>query len=170
MNTQRCKNKGHLGEIGFTLAEVVIAIMIVMTTFSGIILAYTQTGRRAQWAGYSLAAQALAIQQVEQARSAQWDPGQPGLPNLITNLLLLGRNVSGSTVTGYSTNILDIPYTGTNFVWATNRVTLRPVSVGPAQVFLIKVQTVWPFTWGNKTRFYTNTVMTYCAPDNKELN
>ncbi|MBC8095070.1 MAG: type II secretion system protein [Akkermansiaceae bacterium] len=151
----------------FTLAEVVIAIAIVATTFAGAIVAYTQTARRAQWSGYSLAAQALAIQQVEQARSAQW---QANGVNDITNLLLIGRSVSGNVVTGYSTNILDIPYSGTNYVMATNRVTLRPLIVGSAQVpiYLVKVDTIWPFTWGSSTRYYTNTVLTYCAPDNRD--
>jgi type II secretory pathway pseudopilin PulG len=59
---------------GFTLAEVVTAIGIVAMIFGGMMVAYTQATRRAQWSGYSMAAQGLAIQQLEQARSAQWDP------------------------------------------------------------------------------------------------
>lgn len=151
----------------FTLVEMVIAIAIVATTFGGIIVAYTQTARRAQWSGLSLAAQALSIQQIEQARSATWDPAQNGL-NQITNLILLSRSTSGETVTGYTTNILDVPYSGENYIWATNFVTLRPITTGPTRVWMVKVDTVWPFIWGSSRKLFTNTVSTYCAPDNRD--
>ncbi len=59
---------------GSTLVEVIFAIVIVVVVFAGVILAYTQASYRAQWTGYSLAAESLAIKQIEQARSARWDP------------------------------------------------------------------------------------------------
>lgn len=162
---------------GFTLAEVVISIAIVATGFAGTILCYTQLARRAQWSGYSLAAQALAIQQIEQARSATYDPAQdatasnPDGRNEITNIVLIARNRSGETVTGYSTNILDIPYSGNNFVFATNFVTMKPIPMGPGatglRVWMVKVDTVWPFRSGNGLRLFTNSVSTFVAPDNR---
>ena len=58
---------------GFTIIEVVISIALMSVVFSGIILGYIHTAQRAQWSGCSLAAQALSIQQLEQARAAVWD-------------------------------------------------------------------------------------------------
>src|ERR1039457_4634841 len=59
---------------GFTLAEVVVAIAVAMLSFGGVIFGYVLTADRAQWSAYSLAAQSLALQGVEQARAAKWDP------------------------------------------------------------------------------------------------
>ena len=147
----------------FTLAEVVMAIAITATLFSGIILAYVQATKRAQWSGYSLAAQSLTIQQIEQARSAVWDLRDGR--NEIENLVLLSKSWSGTTFRGYMTNDLDLPTTGTNFVRVTNYITVRPLTNNGAPFRMIRVDTVWPFTWGNTTRLYTNTICTYCAPD-----
>ena len=33
---------------------------------------------------------------------------------------------------------------------------------------MIRVDTVWPFTWGPKTMLYTNTICTYVSPDNRQ--
>lgn len=63
---------------------------------------------RAQWASYSMAAQALAIQQLEQARSGVWEPN--GSRNKLTNLNLLSRTYNPSPrpnhlrLTPYRTN------------------------------------------------------------------
>ena len=59
---------------GFTLSEVVVAIAIATLSFGGVICGYVLTADRAQWSAYSLAAQSLAMQGVEQARAAKWDP------------------------------------------------------------------------------------------------
>lgn len=161
------EKKGKLD--AFTLAEVVISLVVAATTFSGIIMAYTQGARRAQWSGLSLAAQALAIQQIEQARSATWDPAQNGL-NQITNLVLFSRTTSGEIVKGFSTNILDVPYSGTNYIWATNFVTIKPASNGVSRVWMVKVETVWPFVWGSTKKLFTNSVSTFCASDNRDAS
>lgn len=166
----------------FTLAEVVIAIAIVAVVYGGMFVGYTQATRRAQWTGYSLAAQALAVQQIEQARSAVWDPSMP--QNQITNLSLISSNLSGAansyTYTGYSWTNLDIPSYGANFVRATNfvKITMLTYSNSGASALsgvylqMIRVDTVWPFIWGSgsgtKTLLYTNTICTYEAPDNRD--
>ena len=59
---------------GFTLTEVVVAIAIATLAFGGVISGYVLTADRAEWSAYSLAAQSLAMQGVEQARAAKWDP------------------------------------------------------------------------------------------------
>ena len=154
----------------FTLAEVVIAIAIVATVLSSMTVAYTQATRRAQWAGYQLAAQALAIQTLEQARSAVWDQSQN--LNQITNLNLANWAYSSGVMTGYSWTNLDLPISGTNVVRATNFVSVRMLNLNGStnplvQIQMIQVNTVWPFLWGNVNRLYTNTISTYCAPDNR---
>ena len=42
-----------------TLVEVVLSTAIAAMTVSGILYGYTQSAKRAEWSGYSLAAQAL---------------------------------------------------------------------------------------------------------------
>jgi type II secretory pathway pseudopilin PulG len=147
----------------FTLAEVVISIAVTGLVFTGILTGYVQSARRAEWSGYSLAAQALAIQQLEQGRSAVWDFSTGNT-----------RNNSGTkTATGYSWGILDLPYSGTNVVRATNFVTVRMfyfnnVANPPVQLQMMQVDTVWPFTVGTVRKYFTNTVATYFAPDNRD--
>lgn len=160
-------------DAAFTLAEVVISIAIAAFVFGGIITAYIQTTRRAEWSGYSLAAQALAIQQLEQARSGVWDSSLG--KNEVTNLVLLNRNVAANgTVTGYSWTNLDIPVSGGNFTRATNYVTITMLpnvaGVPGVSLQMVQVDTVWPFQIGKTNRFYTNTISTYLAPDNRDAS
>jgi len=161
----------------FTLAEVVIAIAIVAIVYGGMFMAYTQSTRRAQWTGYSLAAQALAVQQIEQARAAVWDPSKP--ENDFTNLNLNSSSLTGGSTnyifTGYTWTNLDLPTSGGNFVTATNYVTIRMLNytnITGVQLQMVRVDTVWPFTWGSgagtTTKLYTNTICTYEAPDNRD--
>src|SRR5271165_1914488 len=70
----------------FTLAEVVISMAIVTLVFDGIITAYIQSSLRTEWSGYSLAAQAQAVQSLEQAKSAVWDVLQTPIVNQLTNV------------------------------------------------------------------------------------
>ena len=165
---------------GFTLAEVVIAVAIIAAVFSTILLAYNQATWRAEWSGYSLAAQSLATQQIEQARAAVWDPslmsGSGVALNELTNLTLLGRTVSSGVVKGYTTATLDLPIsTNAGPVMATNFISIRtvnPVFGGTAfatsPLQMVKVDTVWRFRIGSTNRLYTNSVSTYFAPDNRD--
>jgi Tfp pilus assembly protein PilV len=156
---------------GFTLAEVVIALAVIMMIFTGIVLAYTQAAYRAEWSGYSLAAESLAMKQIEQARSARWDPAnQSGTVNEIYCLNLLNSNLTAANVfTGYTWTNLDLPSNGTNVARATNYVTVQPVaSSTPGSNIMVRVDTVWKFRWRQATKLYTNTICTYLAPDNKD--
>ena len=160
---------------GFTFMEVLIALIIVGVVFGAIINGYLSTSVRGQWTGYSLAAQSFGLQAIEQARSAKWDSGV----NQLTNLALLGPpsyNSGTKTFTGYTTNILDVPWKGTNFIVATNYISIRlfnennDPSANSPQLQMIRVDTVWPFTdWsGFAAKYYTNTVCTLIAPDNRD--
>jgi hypothetical protein len=156
----------------FTLAEVAVSMAIVVLIFGGILVAYIQSCKRAEWTGYSLAAQGLAIQQLEQARCAQWDPCVP--TNQFTNLVLNSPSLTTPgglyTYTGYTWTNLDMPTSGSNFVRATNWVTIKMLASGNVRYQLIKVDTVWPFVWRSTTNLFTNSIGTFIAPDNRDYH
>lgn len=161
-----------------SLWEVTIAFVIVAIMFGVIINGYVVAAKRSQWTGYSLAAQSLGLQTVEQLRSAVWDPGQPGKQIDATNMNLLNKTFTPSgagwtNFTGYTTNILDVPWKGTNYIVATNYVMMRVTKLAynpNITVQIVRVDTVWPFTaWKNFTlQYYTNTICTLLAPDNRD--
>jgi type II secretory pathway pseudopilin PulG len=169
--------KATIQVAAFTLAEVVVSIFIVGLMFAGILAAYVQGGTRAEWTGYSLAAQAFGMQQIEQARSAVWDTSFGTERNELTNLNLLGFEYysSNHTTKGYTWGILDLPYSGTNSIRVTNFVTIRRLlanntNTPPIFLQLVKVETVWPFAKGSSVKYFTNRVGTYFAPDNRDPN
>jgi hypothetical protein len=160
-----------------TLVEVVLALAIVALVFGGIIQGYVVSGKMTEWSGYSLAAQSVGVQVLEQVRSATWDPTVNKCE--ITNMPLLGSSLQYSTgsvwtnYSGYLTNILDVPWKANRFVVVTNFVNFRVVSFAVntnVQMIMARVDTVWPFNdWGNyQARVYTNTVCTYLSPDNPD--
>src|SRR5208283_302204 len=115
---------------GFTLAEVVICLAIIVLVIGSVISAYIGTCFRAQWSGYNFAAQSLAMQELELARTAKWDLNDTPPVDQITNLNLIGwsTNASGAW-SGYTTNTLDLPVVGTNVIWATNYTTVSLVTL-----------------------------------------
>ena len=156
-----------------TFMEVLIALLIVVMVFGAIINGYISTSIRCQWTGYSLAAQSMGIQAIEEARSAKWDIGV----NEITNLAMSGFSYNSTTLTatGYTTNILDVPMKASNPILATNFISIRMFnennsSTLPIQLQMIRVDTVWPFVGWSKfsLTYYTNTVCTLIAPDNRD--
>ena len=149
--------------------------MIMALVFGGTLAAYVQGARRAEWSGYSLAAQAFGMQEFERARSAVWDSSTGVELNNITNLNLLGYQYTGSnqTVRGYSPGVLDLPYSGGLVVPVTNFVSIRKLYMNnvtnpPVQLQYMRVDTVWPFAKGTTVRYFTNTMGTYFAPDNRD--
>ena len=46
----------------YALPELLICLVVMMLVYGGSILCYILVANRAQWSGYSLAAQALSIQ------------------------------------------------------------------------------------------------------------
>ena len=164
------------GAAAFTLIELVIATAIVALIFGGIINCYIQSGVRVEWSGYSLATQSMAMEVIEQAKSATWNPAaQPYPQNQVMQLNLMNTNTTTTggvmTFTGYSTGTLDLPYSTTNTVTATNYVTVQTINgVGgqpQVQLQFVEVQTVWPFFLRSKNLFFTNTVATMMGPDDR---
>lgn len=93
---------------------------------------------------------------MEQARSAAWDINTTPARNEITNVPTL------------TSAILDLPVNGTNVTWATNYTTINSISISNtagASVYMVRVDTVWPFNWRGLRRYYTNTVADLFAPD-----
>ena len=139
--------------LGFTLVEVVIAVFISTIVFATVVYAYIGANDRSEWSAYSFAAQSLAMESVEQARSAQWVPETwPALDDL--------------GVTNYTqTNILDIPLSGPP-VFATNYVSITTVTNSP-DIRQLRADCVWSFV----TRYhgaagpFTNTAVTFRAAD-----
>ena len=155
-------------EDAFTLLEVVFSVMITGVVFAGILTGYITSARRAEWNGYSLAAEGLNMQQMEQIRAAKWDTQTTGTnSDETTQMNLIGWAQSGGIWTGYTYTNLDTPFNSTNsstIVFATNYMTMSTItlSTNPAtSIKMIKSETVWPF----RGKFYTNSIATYRAPD-----
>ena len=127
-----------------------MAIAIAGLVMGGSIYGYVLSAQRAEWSAYSLAAHSLAMQRIEQARAAKWDPqGYPPVDELVSSNFPV------------QVDILDIPISGTNIAYATSMTTIATISVSPP-LKKIKVDCYWPFV-GRGT--FTNTIMTYRGPD-----
>jgi type II secretory pathway pseudopilin PulG len=138
------------GRAAFTLVDTLVSIMIMGLVFATTIVAYTRTSERAEWSGYSLAAECLGVRQMERYHAVLWDtqtlPITDDTVNVPTNVVAP----------------LDLPMTGTNAVWATNFTTMTTfTNAGPSYFKMIRVDTVWPW----KGRLFTNTLVTYRCPD-----
>ena len=134
--------------------EVVIALAIAALAFTGVLYGYVTTSDQAEWCSYSLAAHSLAMQGVEQARCAKWDPqAWPVVDELgLTNFIQVAP--------------LDVPVSGGNPVLATNYVSVTSVSTVPA-LRQLRADCVWFLpSRGQRTRGpFTNSVITLRAPD-----
>jgi type II secretory pathway pseudopilin PulG len=151
----------------FTLLEVVVSIMLTGVVFAAVLTGYVQSARRAEWSGYSLAAEGLNIQQLEQIRAASWDTDGAIYKDDTTNMNhLKAWTYASGKYTGYSWTNLDTPFntTNNNAILATNYVTISVVTVATnptVTVKFIRTDTVWTFM-GKK---FTNSIATYRAPD-----
>ena len=138
---------------GFTLAEVVVAVALITLTFAVVVYGYLRTADRAEWSSYSLAAQSLAMQGVEQVRAAKWDPqAWPVVDELgVTNLV--------------QEEPLDVPVVSEP-VMATNYISVTTVSVNPP-LRQLRADCVWALR-SRPARIagpFTNTAVTLRAPD-----
>ena len=134
----------------FSLVEVMICVAIFALIASGMVYGYTQADRNAEWSSMSLAAQSLASEGLERARSATWetestsDTTADDLP-APTNFIAL--------------HTMEIPTSGTNFT-VTNYVSITSVSTNPPLRQII-AKCVWKFPLTGK--WFTNTVVTQRA-------
>ena len=141
-----CRRGGR--NSGFTVAEVVITIAILALVVQGTVVGYVLSAQRAEWSAYSMAAQSLAMQAVEQARAAKWDPqAWPASDEL-------------GTTSFAQVVVLDVPVVGTP-VYATNYVRISTVSANPP-LRELRADCVWKLIQRGP---FTNTLITLRAPD-----
>jgi prepilin-type N-terminal cleavage/methylation domain-containing protein len=144
------RDQGKRGCQGMTLAEVVMSIAIAAIAITGSVNGYIMAVNQAECSAYSLAAQSLANQRMEQVRAAKWDTlATPPVDMIVSNNFLK------------TWEILDVPISGTNIVYATNYTTITQVSTNPSYK-LIKVDCVWRFM---NHGIFSNTVISYRAAD-----
>ena len=144
------KRTTFASQCGFTLVETMVSITILGLVFAGTLLTYTRAEQRAEWSGYSLAAQSLCEKTMEQFHAVLWDTQETPVYN---GTLIIPLN---------STNLLDIPVSGTNAVYATTTATITSFTqAGPSYYEMITVNTFW--SWEGQT--FTNSLVAYRAPD-----
>lgn len=134
--------------LGFTLAETAVSIAVAGLMMGAVVGGYIECMRQAEWTSRGLAANSLAVQRLEQTRASTWDP-EAGVDQVISANFPM------------DVEILDIPISKTNIVYATNYTTIQTVSTNPA-LKMIRIDCVWPSVNG---KVYTNTIATYRAPD-----
>lgn len=133
---------------GMTLIEVLIALAIAGLGVGAIISGYMFTVTSAERNALSLAANARAMQRVEEIRAAQWD----------TSL-----SIDQLSITNFSDELVTLDTSGTSGVvtYATNHVLISDISTFPP-LRRIRVDCTWKFYDG---RVMTNTIETCRAPD-----
>jgi len=134
----------------FTLIEVVVAIAIAVMVMAGMFQGYGIASRQAQFSSYQLAANAMAMQQMESIVAATW---------VISGTAV--TNIFSPSLTNSQVSALCLPNSGTNLVYATNFVTMQQISVNPPYL-MVQVSCIWSFI-GMGT--FTNTVAVLRAPD-----
>lgn len=141
------------GRLGFSLTEVIVAMAMITLTFAGVIYGYLRTADRAEWSAYSLAAQSLAMQGIEQVRGAKWDPqAWPVVDDLgVTNFTQV--------------EALDVPVAGEP-VLATNYISVTTISVNPP-LRQLRADCVWMLRSRRAAIAgpFTNTAVTLRAAD-----
>jgi type II secretory pathway pseudopilin PulG len=145
--TGTARNRGA-GQPAFTLIEVAFAAAIAALVLAGMFQGYNMAGRRAQYSACTLAANAMAMQQLEQCIGATW------LPSIGVTTLL---NQNGTN----STNLY-LPSAQGNVVNCTVTYNTTPVSSNPPYA-MIQAQCVWTFPGYGGT--YTNTLAVLRAPN-----
>lgn len=133
-----------------TLVEVVIALAITVMTVAGIISGYLYCTTAAVKAELFQAANAKAMERIEETRSAQWDTSKwPMVDQLVAS------NFPDKIVT------LDLP--GTNGVGTTALIQtiIAQISANPP-VRRVRVDCIWRF---KGAELVTNTIETCRAPD-----
>lgn len=138
------------GAAGMTLAEVVVALGISGLTMGAIVSGYVFAVNSSEKAALSLAANARAMERLEQARSATWDTATyPTIDQVVST------NFPDQVVT------LDLSGSGAGVTYATNITQISQISTNPP-LKRIHVDCIWSFSGGH---VFTNTIELCRAPD-----
>jgi prepilin-type N-terminal cleavage/methylation domain-containing protein len=145
------RGKGRGGP-GFTIVEVLVATAIIGIVFSTVISAYTMSNDRTEWNSYSLAAQSIAQQGVEQLRAAKWDP----------QAFPVVDEMGATNFT--QVEVLDVTPGGVA-IYATNYVSISTISISP-QLRQLRADCVWRLgSRRSNAGPFTNSAITLRAPD-----
>ena len=140
--------------VGFTLAEVLISIVIAGAAVTGIVGGYHLAVQRAEWSAASTAAQLQALRRLELLRSAGWRWESPPSTNGVDELVEANfPEVEWP---------LDVPQSSMALMMATNRVRIEDVPGSLVPLRMIQVECVWSLPSRGP---YTNTIISYRAPD-----
>ena len=134
----------------FTLIEVAVAMAVAVLVMAGMFQGYTMASRRAQFSAFQVAAQSMAMQQMESIVAATWVVSGTSVTNIFS-----------PTLTNIEVSALCVPSSGTNLVYATNYATVQQVSTNPPYV-MVQVSCVWSFMG---LGVFTNTVGVLRGPD-----
>ncbi len=142
------------GQEAFTIVEVMVAFAVAALMIAGMVQGYSLASRRTEFATYNLAAESMALKQMELAMTASLRPDS-GVDQLL----------SSNFTNNY--DYLCMPVSETNLVSCTNYTTITTISANPT-LKMIQVDTVWSFlsqaVTGTKQTF-TTTVATIHAPN-----
>lgn len=155
-------------KMGFTLVEVLVSLVILALVLGGVCYGYTEANRIAVWSSMSQAAQSYALQGMEQARAALWNPwdtetNEDELPAsngpVIVQKDFMDVPMRGTPWTSTGTNYA---YIQTNYIYVT---TVTNSSSGLFTCYLrqIKSTVVWKFPLTGQS--FTNCVVTLRASD-----
>ncbi len=133
-----------------TLVEVVIALAITGLTLGGIVAGYIYCTTAAIKAELVQAANARAMERIEEAHSAQWDTSVWPIVDQ-----LVATNFTNVVVS------LDTPGSGSGGTLATIVTTISQISLTPP-IRDIRVDCIWQF---RGTEWITNSIETIRAPD-----
>ena len=133
-----------------TLVEVVIALAITGLTVGGIIAGYIYCTTAAVKAELVQAANARAMERIEETHSAQWDTSVWPIVNQ-----LVATNFPDEVVS------LDMPGSSSGGTVATIVTTISHISRTPA-IRRVRVDCIWQF---RGVELITNTIETIRAPD-----
>jgi len=137
-------------QAGMTLVEVLMALAILGLAVGGIVTGYSYCTASAEKAALSLAANARAMERLEETRSAKWDTASwPPVDQVVAT------NFPSKVVT------LDLSGSGVGITSATIQTEISQISVAPP-LKRIRVDCIWMFKAG---QVVTNTIETCRAPD-----
>jgi type II secretory pathway pseudopilin PulG len=127
-----------------------VALAVAVLVMAGMFQGYTMASRRAQYSAFQLAANSMAMQQMESIVAASWVISGTSVTNIFS-----------PSLTNTQVNALCLPSSGTNLVYATNYATVRQISTNPPYV-MVQVSCVWNFMG---LGVFTNTVAVLRSPD-----
>lgn len=133
-----------------TLVEVAVSLAIAAVAVAGTVSAYLFSSTSAEQSALSLAANAKAMERIEETRSARWDISSwPAVDQLVAT------NFADEIVK------LDLAGSGTGVTYATNMTRISLVSTNP-YLKKIRVDCIWRM---GRSRVFTNSIETCRAPD-----